>query len=114
MNTATEAPQIPANAIRRLPGAELVMRGIADWNANRITPEACLAAIALPRLERIGLLPENSPPPGFESERELYRLLRAQAAPGDDPYTRYNSLLRELVSFERALDHLTEKAESGE
>jgi len=33
---------------------------------------------------------------------QLYRLLRQQ---GGDAYSRYNALLRELVSFESALDH---------
>jgi hypothetical protein len=36
-----------------------------------------------------------------EPERQLYRLLRQEGA---DAYSRYNSLLRELVSFENALD----------
>ncbi|MCX6930149.1 MAG: hypothetical protein NT154_44095 [Verrucomicrobia bacterium] len=36
-----------------------------------------------------------------EPERQLYRLLRQE---GGDAYSRYNALIRELVSFEQALD----------
>ena len=36
-----------------------------------------------------------------EPERQLYRLLREE---GGDAYSRYNALIRELVSFEQALD----------
>jgi len=42
-----------------------------------------------------------------EAELVLYRLLRAE---GGDSYSRYNSLLRELVSFEQALDRRQTKA----
>ena len=36
-----------------------------------------------------------------EPERQLYRLLRQE---GGDAYSRYIALIRELVSFEEALD----------
>jgi hypothetical protein len=36
-----------------------------------------------------------------DAELELYRMLRQT---GGDAYSRYNALLRQLVSFERALD----------
>jgi hypothetical protein len=36
-----------------------------------------------------------------EVELQLYRLLRRE---GGDAYSRYNALIRELVSFESALD----------
>jgi hypothetical protein len=38
----------------------------------------------------------------IEPEIRLYRLLRGQ---GGDAYSKYNTLLRELASFESALDH---------
>jgi hypothetical protein len=49
-----------------------------------------------------GLIPATKISVMLEPERELYRLLREQ---GGDAYSRYNALLRELVSFESALDH---------
>jgi hypothetical protein len=39
-------------------------------------------------------------PPVAEPERELYRRLRAERG---DAYARYNSLIRELTSFQSAL-----------
>jgi hypothetical protein len=41
-----------------------------------------------------------------EPERQLYRLLREE---GGDAYSRYNALIRELVSFEQALDRRQNK-----
>jgi hypothetical protein len=49
-----------------------------------------------------GLLPETGIAIPVEPELELYRLLRRE---GGDAYSRYNALLRELISFEQALDH---------
>jgi hypothetical protein len=40
--------------------------------------------------------------PDGTAELELYEILMTE--PGN-PYGRYNALLRELVSFEHALDH---------
>jgi len=87
-----------------LPGEALVRQGLADRRADRVSIESCLVEIAGPRLERAGLLDGNF---AAEPERALYRLLRQS---GGDAYTRYNSLLRELVSFEHALDHRLRRA----
>lgn len=84
-----------------LPGSALVQQGLADCLAGRHTIAACLVAIARPRLSRAGLLTEGSMSLPDEPELQLYRLLRHQ---GGDAYSRYNALLRELISFESALD----------
>ena len=86
-----------------LPGGELVRQGLADFEANRCTVPACLVGIGHARLSRAGLLPASAAKQFAEPERQLYRLL-CQA--GGDAYSRYNALLRELVSFEQALDRL--------
>ena len=75
---------------RHLPGAELVLPGIADLAAGRITDEAILVAIGSPRLRLCGIaLPaircENP-------EAELFG--RLQARYGDDAHSRYNALIR--------------------
>jgi hypothetical protein len=85
-----------------LPGEALVREGLADWQAGRHTIAACLIRIARPRLVDAGLIPPATAPVAIEPEFELYRLLRQQ---GGDAYSRYNALIRELVSFESALDH---------
>jgi hypothetical protein len=84
-----------------LPGESLVRQGLADVAAGRHTIEACLVEIARLRLTRAGLLRPTETTLDDEPERELYRLLREQ---GGDAYSRYNALLRELASFESALD----------
>ena len=87
--------------IAGLPGESLVREGLADCQAGRCTVAACLIGVAGPRLTRAGLLPAAVVSRLREPELQLYRLLRQQ---GGDAYSRYNALLRELVSFESALD----------
>jgi len=91
-----------------LPGAELVRSGIRDLLARRTTIGSCLTVVALPRLQAFGLIPRNFLPPFQQAELTLYRILREE---GGDAFSRYNALLRELVSFERAISARFRKAE---
>jgi hypothetical protein len=88
---------------RELPGAELIRQGLVDFQSGRRTIPACLVAISRSRLSLAGLLPESAGVLFAEPERQLYAMLLEE---GGDAYSRYNSLLRELISFEQALDHL--------
>ena len=92
-----------------LPGAELVAQGLRDAAAGVESSAALLIAIGAPRLRRLGLpIPERLPADG---ELRLYRgLLAAKSA---DAYSEYNALIRELVSFERALEHRQERARAA-
>jgi len=87
-----------------LPGEALLREGLADVAAGRCTIPACLVAIGSPRLRRAGLLLVGVQGLQPDAELKLYELVR-QA--GGDAYSRYNALLRELVSLEQALDHRT-------
>ena len=87
--------------IAGLPGEALMREALADRQAGRSTIPACLIDIARPRLIRAGLIPAAMVSLLLEPELQLYRLLRQQ---GGDAYSRYNALMRELVSFESALD----------
>ena len=88
--------------LERLPGWEIVSTGLADIASRRVTPSACAASIALPRLRRHGLMDERQLAGQIaEPERTLYRLL-GQA--GDNAYGRYNTILARVCRFERALD----------
>ena len=82
----------------RLPGGPLIRQGLEDLAAGRESEAALLVLVGAPRLRRLGLaVPEavdGSP------EHRLYQLLAV-----DDPdtaHSRYNALVRLLVSFERA------------
>jgi len=82
-----------------LPGAELVEKGIADLAKGIDSVEAFLVSIGAPRLRRIGIeVPASLPSP----EHGLYEML-ARSEP-DSAHSRYNALLRRLVSFERAAE----------
>ena len=81
-----------------LPGSDLIEQGLCDLSEGRETAEALLVAISAPRLCRLGfdVLTLESP------EHRLYELLAR-----DDPdgaHSRYNALIRRLVSFERAAE----------
>lgn len=92
------AAAAPAADLGRLPGGDLVQRGIADLAEGRATAEALLVSIGHPRLTLLGL---SLPPPLDDPEHRLYLLL-AEDEPGR-AHARYNALVRRLVSFERAL-----------
>jgi hypothetical protein len=82
-----------------LPGAELVERGIEDLRRGEETVESLLVSIGRPRLLGLGL----ELPPGFSSpEHRLYALLAEEDQ--DSAHSRYNALIRRLVSYERALE----------
>jgi hypothetical protein len=87
-----------------LPGEALLRKGLVDLRSGQITIASCLVAIARTRLVDSGLIADAGTPRLTEPELQLYRLLRCE---GGDAYSRYNSLLRELVSFEMALDRRT-------
>ena len=80
-----------------LPGEELVSRGVEDLEHGTESVESLLVSIGAPRLRQLGVrLPAPLPAP----EAALYR--RLSAAHGDAAHSRYNALIRRLVSFERA------------
>lgn len=82
-----------------LPGAEIVERGIQDLARGVESPEALLVSIGAPRLRRIGF---DVPLALATPEDRLYELL-ARGDP-DSAHSRYNALVRRLVSFERAAE----------
>ncbi len=83
-----------------LPASELVRLGVEHLSKSVESIPALLVSIGAPRLRKLGLpVPANviSSP-----EHRLYELL-SQSNP-DAAHSRYNSLLRRLVSFERAAE----------
>ena len=86
-------------AIAGLPGADLVERGIADLAQGVESIESLLVSIGAPRLEQLGF---RLAPPLPSAEHRLYKLLATENS--DAAHSRYNSLIRRLVSFERAAE----------
>lgn len=82
-----------------LPGADLVVAGLEDLRAGRVTAEALLVSIGAPRLQRAGI---DVPGGLVDPEHRLYELLASREPNG--AHGRYNALIRRLVSFERALE----------
>lgn len=82
-----------------LPGAELIEEGLADLRAGRMSTSALLALVGGPRLRRLGFdVPQGPQDP----EHRLYEALAAEDQ--DSAHSRYNALVRRLVSFERAAE----------
>jgi hypothetical protein len=82
-----------------LPGNELVEKGLSDLAQSVETIESLLVSIGSPRLRRLGFEVST---PFDDAEERLYLLLAS-----DDPngaHSRYNALVRRLVSFERAAE----------
>jgi len=83
-----------------LPGAELVTKGLSDLSAGLPTIEALLVLIGAPRLRRAGVaVPESAI---LDPEMALYEILENEDR--RTAHSRYNALLRRLVSFERAIE----------
>ena len=86
--------------MERFPGVEIVREGIEDLRRGETTVPALLVSIGAPRLRQIGFpVPQKvirSP------EIKLYLNL-AQSDP-DGAHSKYNALIRRLVSFERAAE----------
>jgi hypothetical protein len=83
---------------KNLPGGDLLAQGLEDLRAQRETAEGLLVAIGAPRLRRLGFdVPEVA-----DAEHKLYALLAREDS--DSAHSRYNALIRKLVSFERAAE----------
>ena len=86
--------------LERLPGGSLVKQGLADLSSGRTSEASLLVLVGAPRLRRLGLvvpdLDEGS------AEHRLYEWLARVDA--DAAHSRYNALIRLLVSFERAAE----------
>jgi hypothetical protein len=85
--------------ITALPGGDLIEAGLADLESGVESVASLLVSIGAPRLRRAGFPVENP----FPSPNErLYAALEKEH--GDGAHSRYNALIRRLVSFERAAE----------
>jgi len=82
------------------PGHELIEKGLDDLKNGIETVESLLVRVGGPRLRRLGFdVPHYS---GELPEHRLYKLLATENS--DSAHSRYNALIRRLVSFERATE----------
>jgi hypothetical protein len=80
-----------------LPGADIMRSGFSDLENGIESTESLLVLIGAPRLRRLGFdVPDTDDYP----EDRLYARLAAEDE--DSAHSRYNALIRLLVSFERA------------
>jgi hypothetical protein len=85
--------------LKAFPGGDLVQEGLADLARGVETIPSLLVSIGAPRLRRIGLtVPEGFPSP----EHRLYE--RLSETDPDSAHSRYNALVRRLVSFENSAE----------
>ncbi|MGE5280889.1 MAG: hypothetical protein ACM3N0_00955 [Chloroflexota bacterium] len=97
---------MPDVDLKALPGAEIVLPGLADLEAGRETVNASAVQAAAPRLRRAGL---NAPTEvgDVPAAHVLYRQLSDEL--GDGAHSRYNAILARVASFAGA----AERARSG-
>lgn len=91
-----------------LPGEDLVARGLQDLSRGVFSTASLLVLIGAPRLRRLGIsisFQKNLP---SSPEHALYDHLRGVNA--RSAHSQYNSLIRRLVSFERALENKKRKS----
>jgi hypothetical protein len=82
------------------PGGDLVREGLQDLSTGVESVPALLVSIGAPRLRGVGVsVPE---PVLSDPEHRLYDLLATNDP--DSAHSRYNALIRRLVSFERAAE----------
>ena len=86
----------------KLPGEDLVTKGLQDLSQGISSIEALLVLIGAPRLRRLGVsIPfQKNPPPS--PEHALYNTLQTENP--RNAHSRYNALIRRLVSYERILE----------
>ncbi|MCY4013116.1 MAG: hypothetical protein OXG82_10415 [Gammaproteobacteria bacterium] len=85
-----------------VPGNELVEAGLADLQRGEMTVEALLVAVGAPRLRALGLPVPETPEVPSQPELDLYHAV-GRLHP-EDAHSRYNALIRRLVSYERELE----------
>lgn len=83
-----------------LPGHELIEQGIEDLARGVVSIPALLVSIGAHRLRRIGIAVPDATI--TDPEHRLYHLLAESNS--DTAHSRYNALIRRLVSLERAAE----------
>jgi hypothetical protein len=102
--------EIPAEIderMRGLPAEAMVRKGLADFGRGEQSLESLLVQIGAPRLREAGL-PIIREKVDMDADYRLYDLLCKTH--DNEAHSQYNSLIRELVSFERGLERRNSSA----
>ena len=91
-----------------LPGAEMIADGLRDIAEGRETISSELVKIGSYRLRRCGIEIDVTDEHALNADRRLYVILSAMH--GNAAHSQYNAWVRQLVSFERALEQRVSKA----
>lgn len=83
-----------------LPGSDLIREGLRDLAAGVESVPSLLVLVGAPRLRELGIEVEDPFDRSDFFEHRLYDLLALEDP--DGAHSRYNALIRRLVSFERA------------
>jgi hypothetical protein len=87
----------------KIPGSDIVAKGLEDIRNQRITAYALLLLVAAPRLKRLGIdipvLPGIKNPEDVPYEHQLYELLESAGGHG-----LYNALRSRIASFASTLE----------
>jgi len=87
--------------LETLPGAEIVLAGIADLKEGRMSTDALAVQSAAPRLRSLGF-EARSAEGEVPAAHRLYQELRREL--GDAAHSRYNAILSRVASFARAAE----------
>ncbi|MEO7658472.1 MAG: hypothetical protein ABIV48_02560 [Pyrinomonadaceae bacterium] len=82
------------------PGEDIVQQGLADLAKGVETIPSLLVSIGATRLRRAGVSISNTTFPS--PEHRLYDVLKADNP--DAAHSKYNALIRRLISYERAME----------
>ena len=90
-----------AEQLKDLPGAEIVLPGLADLEAGRTSLDSLAVQAAAPRLRRLGLAA-----PSARGEKPAAHALyeRLDEELGDAAHARYNAILQRVASFAGAAE----------
>jgi hypothetical protein len=98
------SPEEPSDSgtlarLEALPGAEIVLSGVADLGAGRMTVNAIAVQCAATRLSKAGI---EAPHAGGDvpPAHRLYERLSEEL--GNGAHSRYNAILRRVASFAAA------------
>ncbi len=89
----------PKDKVGLLPAEDLIRKGLEQLLQGEISTASLLVSIGAGRLRKAGMDIAHAFP---DADLRLYQLLSESF--GDEAHSQYNALVRQLVSFEQALD----------